>query len=335
VQDILRSSIISEFNSLNKFQKINGLKEIMLQVMDYSDIDSLTGARLCLTQYNDDDFYNETALDVSFFQEKNISHLVELHIVSDSQSLNKDDFIWSKSDRKDKHGNLIFDSKVKTSLHGLSKVLLHIVLDIYSYYISGLSEDYGFRRNFSKYKNQFLISTIGSDKISQTYHIAQPDDDCEILEEINYLPISACFSQTNKIINLSKTIEAYQTIIKEYIIPINSVFFSNKVLVLKEVYPYKEEFQKNIIEGFAVKKQFKRADFQKDWFFAICILCLDEAESIKEQRILNEIKSIIELKGIKTIKNEDNLLCICLNKDNLGDFIPQFSFFRWYKIENN
>lgn len=162
VSDILTNRLFKEFSGLDKCFYERGLPQIDIQTTEDDNINSESNIRICLTKFNDFDFYNENDITIEKIQKNNISHLIELHI---NEKLNK--ISWNKSRRVDKEGNTVFDVSVTTPIVLLYKVIISIMVDIYCYYIVGLSSEYDDRRSYSRKKVRYLSESYSKNTLKK------------------------------------------------------------------------------------------------------------------------------------------------------------------------
>lgn len=297
VMDILDNQLIKEFVGLENILCERGIPQIKLSTIDNNPLDNCSNIRICLTKFNRQDFYDGSKYNIKP-EENNISHLIELHI---SENYNR--ITWKASERKDEDGDRIFDVTVITPLKLLKRVILSIMLDIYSYYIIGLSSDFNHRREFSINKVKYLENSFGKTELREKYHLNTTTH----TKNIYYLPVSIINEPSYNGLNLDKTVRETVNVVKETMIM--ELQKSHKLydLIVNKLDSFEET----------------------DFFFAET-----KSDDINDKEsLMLKLKNYTENhKNIKIhyIKQDKEISFLCCA--GINDILLFYPFFNWYKI---
>lgn len=317
VSDTFRSLLYREINELKKTCDIGEYPDIELCISSIHDDDPTSGVRVCLTQYNDFKFYNEINFTRDSIKKKDVSHFVELEI-SDAQTRIK----WEESIFEDSNKETLFDVKLKSNVENLFYALLSIMIDIYSYYIVGLYNDFEFRSDFSCLKIENIQTRNNSSEIRNTYGVSRKDD----LSKLNYLPISLLFSPNNKCLKLKETVLKHFEIIQDHILDKNTIAIKDmKLFEITSSFHFTESQLNSVIESFDFIND-KSVDFSEFDYIGFYFTQLSKSQIEQKFRILlSKHKKYIYKKG-----------CVYfLCKNSISDNIPLFSDLYWFTLEEN
>ena len=210
---------------------------------------------------------------------------------------------WKTSDRKDEGNKRIFDVTVVTPLKLLKRVILSIMLDIYSYYIIGLSSDYTHRREFSTQKVNYLDNSYGKTILREKYNLNRNTH----TDGIYYLPVSIINEPSYDCLNLDKTVRETINVVKETMI---------------SYLPKQHELFDLILSKLDNSEE-------SDCFFAkVKDNYLHDKDSLKVK--LTNYINIHNEREIIYLKQDSEISFLCTA--GINDILLFYPYFNWYKI---
>lgn len=328
--------------NLNDFEKRFGLPNIALDIADCTSADNYSGIRLCLTQLGDMDFSKNFKLNKADLKTNDITHLIE--VIIDEQ---QDKPMWCASKRKDNNDQTPFDVTVKTNVKSLFNVVLSFMIDMYAYYIVGLSSEFEFRFNFNTHKIQFFKKRFGAE-IKNAYNL--PDSSEKLSDKIHYLPLSFRYYPTENDLKLADTINDYYTIIFKYIIKKNTFNNSSQEKSFQYISEKNMDVVTNALKDYLsilAKRHNKSYD---TGYFAVYLPLFDKLgiknNLNRQRRLAEDIENQLAQNGITTYKfDESGCFYFFVPECNIypkrdddkskklrQDIFPLFSYFEWITI---
>lgn len=321
VSETISKLIYNEFNNLNNFLARFGIPKISLNLVEAcNDISLHSGVRICLTKYNDMVFCENFILDKAKYKEYDISHIIELEI-NDSVEKPK----WRASNFKDSSGNIVFDAKVITNTSSLYDIVLSLMIDMYSYYIAGLSQEFESRAVFSDYKIQY-IDSIMTPEIKEIYSIKKTEK--AFPENVNYIPISLRHNPNKNKLMLSETVKDFQQIAFNYIIS------KNKCRIVEEKFIY-DESAYNDTEKAIISKAFNHVSSDEFVWFAVYsplteLLGIGK-DKTRQQKLVLDIENYLRDNSINLYHIKDTYYFYV--EQQTDTIFPLFSYFKWFNMD--
>ena len=302
VEDILDKKLINEFIDLDDILCERGIPQISLKTVENDLIYNKENIRICLTKYNRHDFYKRSGFKIVRDEIDGITHLIELQI---NQNYNK--IVWKKSEILDENNVRIFDVTVVAPLELVKEVILSIMIDIYTYYILGLSINYKLRHEYSRLKVQYLEDAYGKNKLKDIYHLSSLGN---ISQDISYLPISLINKPTHEMLNIAKSVEENIKVIKEKLIDFLPEHHTDYDIIISKV-----TNNKNYNDEYVLYGELKRLD-------------KNIIESIKQR--FNHYIGDHETINIYYIEQEESIRFLCFA--GIDDILLFYPYFDWYRI---
>lgn len=321
----------TEVDRLDDFLIRFGLPDISLSIADCNQDDNHSGIRICLTRFNDLDFSNNFTMHKTEFERNDISHLIELRI-KDKQSTPK----WFPSDYKDTDGKQIFDVAVTADIKCLFNVILSFMVDIYAYYIIGLSKEFSFRANFSQKKIEFLNNNFGG-SIKTAYNLDRNSK--QISSNIHYLPLSFRHQPDATDLKLAETIKDYYQVVVDFIINENTYEWVSDKIVYNLIYTLGNN--QDIINQAKADIE-RKYPGEKNKYIAVYTPPLKdlniEDDDNQQLRLKNDIKarlkSVQEINTVSFGEQRDGLYVLIPEKIP-ETIIPLFSCFEWVILKTD
>ncbi len=321
VSETISKLIYNEFNNLNSFLARFGIPKISLNLVEACNDTSLhSGVRICLTKYNDMVFCENFKLDKDKYREYDISHIIELEI---NDSIEKPK--WRASSVKDINDNILFDAKVITNTSSLYDIVLSLMIDMYSYYIAGLSEEFESRSIFSNYKIQYIDSIMTPD-IKEIYSIKKTEK--TFPENVRYIPISLRHNPTKNKLMLSETVKDFQQIAFNYIVS------KNKCYITEEKFVY-DESKFNETEKTVIAKAFGHVSSDEFAWFAVYSPLIEllgiGKDKLRQQKLITDIENYLRENSINLYHIKDTYYFYVEQQTDI--IFPLFSYFKWFSMD--
>ena len=335
VSDTINSLIYKEFNDFGELTTTFGIPKISLNIVDFNNDSekSQNGIRLCLTKYNEFDFARNFKLLPIDYEKKDISHLVELEI-NDMQEAPK----WSESSIKDENGTEKFNAKITLNIQSLYSIILSFMIDIYTYYIVGLNNDFTFRANFSRLKVDYINDNFSPDiKKRYGFHSNRRT----VPNRLTYISLSLKHNPSDKKLYLKETAQDYYKIIFSYVIKEKAcIIINDKTVVLKDG-SIADETTKSVLDDYSGflrkgnKKVFRYLAIYNPPFEEIGI----NQDEKKQEKLNEKISYLLSQKGPNKISvnhyGPENCFYFLMTENIDDDIFQLFPYFDWFMIETN